>query len=475
MAPLLLAGALLGALSGCTSGEGATGGGAAGGASGGSSAGGGAGEAAGPPPSVKLAAPAAFDAARGWEVKAGWLPQGQPLPFAVSPRAGAVAYLDKGPKGYVLTVREAASGRVLATGRPWQGPELTEEQAREDSAVLAVPRIAVVAGRDRDYFAVWARGRARKDALHEYREVVAAAFYPADATGRDLAPAGAGNAQAPDGEFDRPLVLPGPGGLLVTSYGGDHLLIAPDGRVTDRGGREVVLNGASAAPDHLQSFQGAKGLVTNGDDVLGHDGGFGAEGGWQSTRVAPAGVEAVRTEDKVGGGTSKVLNGRIVGAAGGQLLAEWVTDGDNVSAVHDLATGAVRATAPCPPQETDYGIGIPDPRNRAEVPPAVSPGERFLVKAGTVFDLRTGKGTCTDGGADARKITLATVGDDGVAYGTAGEEPPLTPVSVSVTTGAVTALPETTVTPDAMTGRAGVFVTYAGTDTVRLIVLPLKG
>ncbi|MGW1927191.1 hypothetical protein ACWCQ0_51750, partial [Streptomyces massasporeus] len=105
---------------------------------------------------------------------------------------------------------------------------------------------------------------------------------------------------------------------------------------------------------------------------------------------------------------------------------------------------------------------------------ALSPDGRFLVDGGNVFDLRTGKGTCADQGQDAKKITLRTVGDDGTAYGTAGEEPPLTPVSVSATTGAAAPLPEATALPAAMASGAGLFVTYAGTDTMRLIALRLK-
>ncbi|WP_328946800.1 hypothetical protein OG259_40350 [Streptomyces sp. NBC_00250] len=463
---ILLAGALLCTLSACSSDSDATGGDVSGG--------GGTGSTGGAALTSRIAAPAAFDAAKGWEVQAEWLPQGQPLPYAVSRKAGTVAFLDKTEQGYVLNVREAASGKVLSTSKPWQGPKLTEDQADEQSGALAVPQIALISGQDREYYAVWARGEARKDELHEYKEVVAVAFYPADAWGKDLAPVGTGNAEAPDGDFDRPSVLPGPGGLVVTSYGGDNILVSVDGKVSDTSDAKVTLNGESADPDYLMSFPSAKGLVTNGDDRFGDDGGFGAAGGWQSTRVAPPGVEAVRKEESVGSGMTETPNGRIAGAAGNYVIANWLTEGDDLSAVHDLSTGAVRSTAPCRTEDTEYAIRIPGPGNGAGVKPALSPNDRFLVKGGNVFDLKTGKGTCTDSGEDAKKITLRTVGDDGTAYGTAGEEPPLTPVSVSATTGVATPLPEKAVVPDAMATGAGVFVTYAGTDIMRLIVLDLK-
>ncbi|MFJ8650289.1 hypothetical protein ACIRNI_29810 [Streptomyces sp. NPDC093546] len=465
---VLVASALLGALSGC----GPDGGGDA--HKGGAGATGSTGGADGTPLKSKIAAPAAFDSAKGWEVQAAWLPPGQPFPYAVAPKAGKVAFLDKTEQGYVLNVRDAVSGKVLSTSKPWQAPKLTEEQADEESGKLAVPQIALVSGQDREYFAVWARGETRKDELHEYKEAVSVAFYPADASGQGVAPVGAGNAEAPDGEFDRPGVFPGPGGLVVASYGGDSILVSPDGKVTDTSDAKVTINGKAVDPDYLMSFPGPKGLVTNGPERTGADGGFGADGDWQSTKVAPPGVEAIRKEESVGFGMTETPNGRIVGAAGDYVIADWLTAADRISAVHDLSTGAVRATAPCRTKATEYMAAVPSPKNPAATKPALSPNGRFLVTGGNVFDLQTGKGVCTDSGEDAKKISLASVGDDGTAYGTAGEDAPLTPVSVSATTGAATPLPEETVTPKAMAKGAGVFVTHAGADTMRLIVLTLK-
>ncbi|MFB6984823.1 hypothetical protein [Streptomyces sp. NPDC056304] len=467
---VLLAGALVGILSGCESDGGATGGDSA--------HGDGAGGTGGVPLKSKMTAPAAFDSGKGWEVEADWLPQGQPLPYAVSGKGHSVAYLDRTEQGYVLNIRDASSGKVLSTSKPWKGPELTEKQgdaqSSEQSGELAVPQIALISGTKRDYFAVWARGQARKDELHEYKEVISAAFYPADASGKDVAPVGSGNAEAPDGEFDRPSVFPGPGGLVVTSYSGDSILLSPDGKVTDTSDAKVTLNGKAVDPDYLMSFQGPEGLVTNGEEGARGVSGFGADGGWQSTEVAPPGVEAVRREENVGFGMEETPNGRIVGAVGNYVIANWIKGSDDISAVHDLATGAVRATAPCRTEETEYDVDVPSPGNLAEVPPALSPDGRYLIKGGNVFDLRTGKGRCADSGEGAKEIGLAAVGDDGIAYGLAGEDAPRTPVSVSVATGAAKPLPEATGTPNSITGGAGVFVTYAGTDSMRLIVLGPK-
>ncbi|MGW1101686.1 hypothetical protein [Streptomyces sp. NPDC002540] len=90
---VLLAVALVGILSGCESDGGATGGDSA--------HGGGTGGTGGVPLKSKMTAPAAFDSGKGWEAEADWLPQGQPLPYAVSGKGHSVAYLDRTEQGYV--------------------------------------------------------------------------------------------------------------------------------------------------------------------------------------------------------------------------------------------------------------------------------------------------------------------------------------------------------------------------------------
>ena len=465
---LLLTGALVGVLSAC----GADGGGA--GANDASRGGAGGKGAADVPLTSKITVPEAFDAGKGWEVRADWLPEGQPFPYAASPKSGRIAYLDKTGQGYVLNVREAASGRLLATSKPWAAPKLTEEQSKEYTSALAVPRIALISGGDREYFAVWARGEQRKDELHDYKEALSAAFYPADASGKGVAPAGAGNVAAPDSGFGSHLgVFPGAGGLLVMSFS-DSVLISPDGKVTDNGDAEVSIAGKKAKPEYTMTFPGRDGLVTTAKHPGNGHGGFGVDGGWDSSKATPPGVEPTLEYDSVVNAKEQVPNGHLVGAAGDFLIAGWGKGREDVSSVHESATGKVRATAPCGTPDTDYLAVVPKVTDRNQVPPAVSPSGRYLVKGGNVFDLETGKGVCADAGEDAKEITLASVGDDGTAYGIAGEDAPRTPVSVSAATGAAKPLSEKTVTPDAMAKGAGVFVTHAGQDTVHLIVLTLR-
>ncbi|MEU7036473.1 hypothetical protein ABZ958_22695 [Streptomyces sp. NPDC046237] len=475
---MLLTGALIGALSAC-----ASGGDGADGAPGGGAAGEGSDSTAGVALTSKITAPDAFDSGKGWEVKADWLPEGQPFPFAVSAKSGTVAYLDKTKQGYVLNVREAASGKLLSTGKPWQAPKLTEEQSADYASVLAVPRISLITGGEREFFAVWARGEKRKDELHDFQQAISAAFYPADASGKGLTPAGSGDVEAPDGEFDNQVsVFPGAGGLLVRSYS-DNFLISPDGKVTDNGDAKVRIGGQSVDGDYHMAFPGRDGLVTNNKHEGTGEGGFGVDGGWDSAKAIPPGVEAVVEFEPVANSVEQVPNGHIVGAAGDLLIAGWakgrkessaVTGSEKISAVHDLATGKVRSTAPCKTASTSYAASIPKVTYRDDVPAAVSPNGRYLVKGGNVFDLQTGNGTCADKGEDAKEIILSSVGDDGTAYGIAGEDAPRIPVSVSAATGAAKPLSETTTTPTAMAKGAGVFITHAGQDTMRMIVLGLR-
>ncbi len=251
--------------------------------------------------------------------------------------------------------------------------------------------------------------------------------------------------------------------------------MAPDGKVTRRGDAKVTLNGAAVEPDYLMSVPGPRGLVTNGREGGTGKGGFGEEGGWQSSAVTPPGADSLLDYDTVINGVRREPNGRVVGAVGNHLIANWRPRGTSatrgLSAIHDLATGVVQATAACDADTTEYDADLPRPTNLAAVRPAVSPNGRYLVKGGAVYDLTTGRGVCTGGESDAKKITLNAVGDDGTAYGVAGDDKPRTPVTVSARTGSAQPLPKAMSTPDAIAQGAGVFVTYAGTDTLRLIVL----
>lgn len=421
----------------------------------------------------RIAAPAAFDSAKGWEIEAAWLPEGQPFPYAVSAKAGKVAYLNRTERGYVLNVRDGASGKLSWASKPWQAPQLTKEQGEGPSWRLTVPRVTLVMGGEREYYAVWAYGEKSKDQLHEAEEVISAAFYPADASGSDIAPHSTADVAASIGTNSPDLrVFPGAKGLLVMPNSDDPTLVSPDGSATSVNA-PVKIGGEPVVPDNELALPGPAGLVTNGDrGSIGDAGGFGVDGGWHSTTVAPSGADAVLKENSIVNGIVTKPNGRIVGAAGSHLIASWNTGSGLISAVHDLGSGKVQATATCDTVPTSYEVHAPKDTDRADTPPALSPNGGYLVKGGTAFDLTTGRGYCADSGENAKEIVLTCVGDDGLGYGLAeGDSTPRVPVTVSARTGAAEPLPEATEIPDALASGAGVFVTYAGQDTARLIVL----
>ncbi|MGW3202958.1 hypothetical protein [Streptomyces sp. NPDC001135] len=215
--------------------------------------------------------------------------------------------------------------------------------------------------------------------------------------------------------------------------------------------------------------------MTNGrlDQGGSSSGGFGADGGWYSATVTPPGVDSVLKGESAGTGAWETPNGRIDSATGDYLIAGWYTTSDKpISAVHDLATGRLRATAPCETIGTPYDLRAPKWPDPYDTPPGLSPNRDYLVEDGGVFDLKTGKGHCVGEGKDAKKVTLVSVGDDGTAYGLTEQEGTdgNMPVSVSAETGVAKPLPVATTTPDAVAKGAGVFITYAG-QYIRLIVL----
>ncbi|MGW8762477.1 hypothetical protein ACWGN5_08265 [Streptomyces sp. NPDC055815] len=204
--------------------------------------------------------------------------------------------------------------------------------------------------------------------------------------------------------------------------------------------------------------------------------GFGVDGGWHSATVTPSGVDATLKGDSDSTGSWETPNGRVDGAAGPYLMAGWYTAAGNpASAVHEPATGKLRATTPCESTGTPYNLRAPKRADQHETPPGLSPNGDYLVKGGSVFDLKTGQGHSVGEGKGAKKITLISVDDDGTAYGLTGREGTegIMPVSVSAKTGTAKPLPVATTMPDAVAKGVGVCITYPS-QYMRLIVLSAR-
>lgn len=417
----------------------------------------------------KIEAPPAFDSTDGWEYQPTWVPGMQPLPVAASKKGdGAVAYLDQTIEGYVLRVREAASGDELWSSEPWQAPDLTksqQESALDGDDWMTVPQVTLVSGGAKDYFAVFAYGEKRKDELHKAEEGVSVAFFPVEASGDSVAPVSTADVQDVSGSSTR--VRATTAGLVI------------------RDGTEVrVVDAASGAISEIPELSSDGDWVEpavplpTGTVLNRYSGGFGMVGGWQSEQVAPPGIKPVVAEEGLFSEISKT-NGEIKDFVGNHVIAAWKDSGDEnneIVAVHDAATGRVEATVDCS-VDVSSGTNFEVPENETDDARIVlSPNGQYLAADGALFDLKSGKATCADEGDNAKDIELVSVGDDGVAYGWAegdSDDDPLTPVAVTVQGSKP--LPVGTRIPDAVVGGVGVFPLDSGQDTTRLVVVAQKG
>lgn len=187
---------------------------------------------------------------------------------------------------------------------------------------------------------------------------------------------------------------------------------------------------------------------------------FGLAGGWNSTRIGPAG----RT------------NGTLLGTLPGALLAAWpANDKHTIYAVHDPASGAVLVSGECP--NADGGDADPEALRRSF---AASPNGRYIVAGSLAIDLSARTLGCLAGDADRRGAALTIVGDNGLAYGslladrppppendeTPGEVVPVQePAMVTVATRKIDLLRAGTRIPERLTASgAGLFTLSVQTE-----------
>jgi hypothetical protein len=140
-------------------------------------------------------------------------------------------------------------------------------------------------------------------------------------------------------------------------------------------------------------------------------GGFGVPDGWFSDAVRPGGVPAKE-------GLFEQWNGTVYGVGDGLVLAGWTmpgkdghSEGDPMWSVHDIATGALRASMTC---DLDLPTRMFAER---EHPVVTSADGRYLAAGPVAFDLKEKRGVCLASDGDRKTIALASVRDDGTAYG----------------------------------------------------------
>ncbi|MBT2510994.1 hypothetical protein J7I98_35285 [Streptomyces sp. ISL-98] len=342
---------------------------------------------------TRVPVPSAYTGDRGWEV-VGASPE-----YAVARVADAVGYLERvSATRFRLRAVDAATGRTRWMGDAW----------RPLSDPTYFPHVLAVTKDGREFFATWSYGKIGEDALTAADMIVALDVYDVES----------GTQQRIEIPWaDDPTVNGTGPGILISDGGADSAVVDPvTGRVTKAAPKDLRYPAGCRAcrvQTEVRSVTG-KGLLVSGRRE------FWVRGGWHSRKTAPAGADAA--------------SGVPTAVTGGHVLAKWQKKKDrdhDIWAVHDAETGKTLATAECRKPAIEPG----------KYPAAaLSPEGRYLVAGSLGFDLESKTGHCFEDsdGAKPMSLSLETVTDAGVAYGTTATR---TPVEADLATREPTALP----------------------------------
>ncbi|MEV5986444.1 hypothetical protein AB0L85_15735 [Streptomyces sp. NPDC052051] len=398
-------------------------------------------------PLAKLSVPAAYDATKGWDETLHWVPAPVgTLPVTEAPHTEVVALMRVASNGYTIKARAADTGQVRWASAPWNAPMPLEGAAGDPAQGKAaeIPDVITVEQDGREYIVAYAHGLRGKDDLHKGTEVVRLAVYPADATGTSVKPLR---------QIDIPVSTMSPGEVHVSSDGGRVLVgWGDEGAYPESSAAVDVVTGKTVTYDDVDDLmpqcaqteyticsRSRVMAATSGGPLVGMgSGGFGVPGRWFSDAARPNGVPAhADMRDS--------WNGMVYGSDNGHVLAGWRTIGkdgsetDPVWSVHDISTGRLEAAMTC-------GYDIGDQVNESnydgerEFPVVTSPDGHYLAAGPVVFDLKQRKGICLAQDGDRKAIAIASIRDDGTAYGavvpedsaSAGSEPVIAQVDLTV-------------------------------------------
>ncbi|MEW1637466.1 hypothetical protein AB0469_25760 [Streptomyces sp. NPDC093801] len=420
------------------------------------------------PPLKKLSVPSSFDASKGWDEGLSWLPQHvATLPVAVVPRSRTVAFMQAASNGYTITAR-SGDGKLAWRSAPWSAPAPVAGAQSNLRGVAEIPDLKGVDIDGRAYVVAYAHGLRGKDQLHEGTEIVRLAVFPADAQGESVKPLR---------EIDVP-VSTGPGTIRVQASGG-RLLVAwgNAGQFPEQGAIVNVTSGEVAVQQDADrllppcksatvcNISRVVAATADGPLVAMNGGGFGIPGRYFSETLAPEGINAK-------GGSLYDRNGSVYGIAAGYALISWQPEsygGTPVWSVHDLHTGAPQARLVCGQE------GAPDSADR-EFPMVSSPAGQYLAGGSVVFDLKNKRGICLRGDGNRKTIVVASIQDNGTAYGVTQEKPArdtkvLTQLDLSSPSGNAKPLEAGTDVPLFLTeDGAGVFFSRNEDDSLVLSV-----
>lgn len=424
------------------------------------------------PALAKLSLPSGYDASRGWDAVLPWLPQ-KVGSIPVTPvGSDGVGLLQAASGGYSVRVHEASSGAIRWSGKPWTPPAEVSGAEGDGTEAAEIPDVTAVSAGGREYVVAWAHGLRGKDQLHNGREVVDLVVYPADSKGQKVAPAR--EISVPVSARPGQVHVSGADGSLLVSWGGDGLYGTSAAKVDVSTGTVTSFGKADALLSQCADTTGCSGSMvlsatSQGPVVAMGSGGFGVPGGWLSSSVKPDGISAKS-------GFLGALNGRAYGVSGTNLLASWRTgqygDATPVWAVHDTASGRIKAQMACAAKESSGSSG-------GSYAVVSSPNGRYLAAGPVAFDLETKKGVCLQGDGNRKTINVASVSDAGVAYGAveaADASEPSGPVVAKVVlkSSASSVLKAGTEVPIAHVGDNGLIVRRDGADQVQVCLRRMR-
>jgi hypothetical protein len=406
-------------------------------------------------PTPSMRAPERFDTAKGWQETLNWQPDDKALPVGAASKAGVVALLQKKGEGYVVDARDAVTGAPRWSSQEWQPPALPERVKPEPAHL---PQLLVADEDGREYVVVWAY-------TPEFTEddTVSLVVYPADSSGQAVAPAHTFSVRMP--AYGPAKVVDGGNGLLVSwkEKGISHYA------AIDLSANRVQRYDESVRLPYCEEVGcisgSVAGLSPDGPVVTLSPGGFGVSGVWQASDAVPPNADLQFV--------SKYKNGRVFAVAGDHVFSLWNADtsvrkqgGISVVAVHDLKSGKLKASVVCDP-EGELG-GLP-------YDPVLSPNGRYAVGGTLAFDLEKGEGHCLWEVGARESVHLASVDDDGTAYGHRLGEDAKVPVTVAVGTGDVQELPlETEIPFLSLPGVGGFSPSAEDSDERRFVFLPRR-
>ncbi|MFF1925391.1 hypothetical protein ACFVW8_33075 [Streptomyces sp. NPDC058221] len=324
-------------------------------------------------PATQLPVPPAYTTQRGWELI------GTSPDYAVSRTTGRLAFLVRaGADQYQLRTIDSKTGRADWNGEKWRPP-----------SVEHFPKVLSVATEDHEYFVTWSYGKIGENALTPAATIVSLDVYDVEDGARQ-------RVEVPWNTVPS-VTATGPG-IVISDGKANSVVVDPKtGRISKAPAKSLKYPKDCPTCKQLTEVRGltSKGLLVSGARE------FWVQGGWFSRNIAPKGADS--------------RSGVPTSVAPGVVLAKWklATGSKNASTedlwtVHSSETGKALVSVRCHKPAIEPG----------QYPQAVmSPSGSYLVAGNLAFDLSARKGYCFEDNAGAKALTLASVTDDGTAYG----------------------------------------------------------